>query len=114
MRPSKQRLTDQQAGSVPPFGVAFKIVGDADRVDLEVSAYGRWRVFRAVVNAFIVEGSYSFSTREFRGKFATPTIDRFSSELSLRKRSPSAPSESRVLQVPFRGPFERVPRATED
>lgn len=31
------------------------------------------------MNAFFVKGTYSFTTNEFNGQFATPSIDRFSS-----------------------------------
>ena len=39
-----------------------------------------WRHYRAKVEAYHVNGSYEFTAGDFKGSFATPSIDRFSSE----------------------------------
>jgi len=43
-----------------------------------VSLDGRFRIFRASFDSWLVSGSYSFANEDFKGSVSTPFIDRFS------------------------------------
>lgn len=66
-----------------PFPPAFEASIDfalpkvSEHVRVKVIA--KWNVYRARMDAFLVKGSYSFTTNEFAGQFSTPSIDMMSS-----------------------------------
>jgi hypothetical protein len=73
-----ERLTEGL--SFPPSfeaSIDFALRGVSERVRVIASA--RWNVYRSKIDAFLVRGSYSFSTNEFKGQFSTPSIDMWSS-----------------------------------
>ena len=43
-----------------------------------MSLDGRFRIFRASFDSWLVSGSYSFANEDFKGSVSTPFIDRFS------------------------------------
>lgn len=49
-----------------------------DRPPLRAIAHGTWKFYRAKLDAYLLKGSYSFTTGEYLGQIATPSVDRLS------------------------------------
>ena len=47
---------------------------------LRIVASGQWKFYCAKLRAYEVNGSPEFTTGDFKGQIATPSVDRFSSE----------------------------------
>lgn len=64
-----------------PFGTELTVPPQAPVIkSFRVTAFGRWKFYRARLEAFVVNGSYEFTSKDFKGQIATPAIDRFDSE----------------------------------
>ena len=73
---------NQSGRRVPrPFEAEVLVSPLSDKqVPLRVVAHGTWRFFRAKLEAYLLKGSYSFSTGQYIGEIATPSIDRLSAD----------------------------------
>jgi hypothetical protein len=63
-----------------PFAFELALHREAGNVPLRVVVTGTWRFYRAKVEAYDVNGSYEFTKGDFKGRLATPPIDRLSTE----------------------------------
>lgn len=71
---SKDRLPE-------PFGVQLTIPPQVPKgKSLKVAAYGCWKFYRAKLEAFEVNGSYEFTSKDFKGQIITPSVDRLGPE----------------------------------
>jgi hypothetical protein len=70
------------SGGIPsPFQAEIVVPPNAESVsELKVVAMGRWKFYRAKLEAHELNGSYEFTGRDFKGEIAFPWIDRLSSE----------------------------------
>jgi len=71
-----------------------------------VIALGRWKYYRAKLNAYLVDGSYEFTQGDFKGQIMTPPIDRMGSEPGPgweRLHEPPDPKDNVILAVLYRG-----------
>jgi hypothetical protein len=65
-----------------------------------ITAHGRWKFYRARLEAYEVNGSYEFTSGDFKGGIATPSIDRLSAEPGPGwERLERPPSEHGALLV---------------
>lgn len=67
-------------GRMPFRQVSVDIVAADAGGPVKLSLRGDWRVFRARVEAWLVNGSYSFTDKNFHGNVSTPSIDMWSSD----------------------------------
>lgn len=63
-----------------PFQVEMAVQPEDEGVSICVVARGRWKFYRARLEAYEVNGSYEFTHGDFKGQFATPPIDTWSTE----------------------------------
>jgi hypothetical protein len=63
-----------------PFARELRVQRENSDMPLRVVITGRWKFYRAKIEAYEVNGSYEFTHGDFKGQLATPAIDRFSSE----------------------------------
>jgi len=68
------------AGLPKPFQAGIAVEPEGDGVPLQVLASGRWKFYRAKLDAYEVNGSYEFTHGDFKGQFATPPIDTWRNE----------------------------------
>lgn len=64
-----------------PFLNRITIFAEPPRGPLWLQIVGRWKFFRAITEAHIVNGSYEVTGGDFKGSFTTPWIDRFDPNL---------------------------------
>jgi hypothetical protein len=64
-----------------PFQAEVSVPLRDDRAStLRVVAMGRWKFYRAKLEAYQVNGSYEFTHADFKGEIATPYVDRLGVE----------------------------------
>jgi len=62
----------------PTWRASIDLSGDSTRPPMVLSVVSSWRVFEARLDAWLLNGSYSFTDGRFAGSFSTPAIDRLS------------------------------------
>lgn len=67
------------SGRIPCRQVSVEISVDVAGGPVTLSLRSDWRIFRARVEAWLVNGSYSFTDNNFHGNLSTPSIDMWSS-----------------------------------
>lgn len=102
-------------GEIPkPFTAKITISSsDPDAISLRVVVTGMWKFYRAKVDAYLLNGSYSLTSGEFKGQIATPWLD-----LSSTNPGPGwepldeAPDDltNTVMLVPYGPDAERLLR----
>jgi hypothetical protein len=71
------------ASGAPPKSFATGVVLESSNPDvdpLEVHIFGRWKFYRARLEAYAVRGSYEFTRGDFKGEVSTPWIDRLGAD----------------------------------
>lgn len=64
-----------------PFNVGIEITSETRSLDsVRIFAHGKWDFYRARLEAYLLNGSYSFTAEKFVGEIAMPAVDRLSPE----------------------------------
>lgn len=80
-RAEKESVEAVAVGHIPqPFGLQLTVRLDEVDVPLRIVVNGKWKFYRAKIEAYEVNGSYEFTKGNFKGQIAIPAIDRFSEE----------------------------------
>lgn len=64
--------------SCPTWGVEMVVDGGELDQPITLRLESRWAVYRAKVEAWLLNGSYSITDQNFRGSFSTPFMDQWS------------------------------------
>jgi len=74
------REAQESEARIPqPFDTEFRIPTQTDQqVPIRVIVHGTWSFYRAKLEAYLLKGSYSFTSGEYAGEMATPAVDRLS------------------------------------
>jgi hypothetical protein len=94
-------------GGVPlPFEAETVFPSGYRKSSLKLVARGRWVFHRARLEAFLLNGSYSFTSERFVGQFSTPWIDTLSVDPGPGWElvpEPPVKAENVILFIRFQG-----------
>jgi hypothetical protein len=62
------------------FEAELGVLSNGSGPNLKVALHGTWKFHRAKLEAFLLNGSYSFTENKFAGSVATPSVDLHSSD----------------------------------
>jgi hypothetical protein len=75
----KAVLEARLTGPFPhPFEASLLVPASNSHPSFQITAFGRWKVFRSRQEFVLLNGSYSHTTGDFRGSIYGPSIDRLS------------------------------------
>jgi len=77
-------LTARLAGPFPlPFEATVVVPASDLYPNFRVTAFGKWKVFKSRFEFVLLEGSYSYTSGDFKGSIHGPSIDRLSTHPGL-------------------------------
>ena len=98
--------TKRVGGFPQPFTLHLSLRDHEKCEALTIIVHGRWKVYRGRLEAFLLNGSYSFTSKAYAGTVSTPAVDMWSSDpgpgWELLESSP-ARLENAVLTIRYDG-----------